>query len=236
MKRVLQEILKRKKRYAQLPFFDFLRDSRLTARQRISFYPGMAHFIMAFGDLNSLILRREAHGDPWQEMVNAHTHEDDRHWAWYLEDYQKLGFDRSLTTSQQLKNQFSKNTVANRQLMYGLVALTQSCDSVGRLAIIEAIEETGQVLFSLILPIALELEKDTQQELRYCGLHHFQLETGHSMNGDHLKLSQIELDDTQFAQAQTNVKTVFELFTAWTDELLIFARRQTWQAAHIGAV
>ncbi len=55
----------------------------------------MAPFILAFSDLNRFVLRDEPSNDPHQRLVNEHTHEDDHHWPWYLEDLTKLGFDRS---------------------------------------------------------------------------------------------------------------------------------------------
>jgi hypothetical protein len=225
MKRILVEILKEKKQYATLPFFSFLRDERLTPRQRIAFYPHMAYFILAFGDLNALVLRRDSDGDPLQDLVNAHTREDDHHWAWYLEDYRKLGFDRLVSSEKLLKQLFSRATVANRQLMYSLTGLIANAESVQRLVIIEAIEETGQVLFSLLLPIANALEEEIGQELRYIGKHHFELETGHAMNGDHRQLAEIELTTPQFETARLHVRAVFSSFARWTQELLESTQR-----------
>ena len=93
MKQVLQHILRHKREYAERPFFRFLRDDALTPRARLAFFPCMAPFIMAFGDLNRHVLRDEESDDPWQRILNAHSREDDHHWPWYLEDYAKLGFD-----------------------------------------------------------------------------------------------------------------------------------------------
>jgi hypothetical protein len=67
----------------------------------------------------------------------------------------------------------------NRLLMYRLATLTDGASGVERIAIIEAIEETGNVLFSEILPLARTLEARLGVELRYCGDHHFNLESGH---------------------------------------------------------
>ena len=52
MSAVLSKIFILKRDYAKLPFFEFLRDERIDAADRIAFYPGMAHFILSFGDLN----------------------------------------------------------------------------------------------------------------------------------------------------------------------------------------
>ncbi len=49
-------------------------------------------------------------------------------------------------------------------------------------AIIEAIEETGNVLFALTADLASRIEHDEHITLRYLGHFHFDLETGHAMN------------------------------------------------------
>ena len=73
MKPVLQHIFRLKRDYARLPFFDFLRDEALSTRERLAFFPSMASFIMAFGDLNRLVLREEPTDDTYLEMINDHT-------------------------------------------------------------------------------------------------------------------------------------------------------------------
>jgi hypothetical protein len=56
-----------------------------------------------------------------------------------------------------------------------------------RLAIIEAIEETGNILFELIGELAQQIEIEIEMgiELRYCGEFHFSKESGHAMTKDH---------------------------------------------------
>ena len=62
MKQVLDAIKRRKEKFAALPLFVFMRDESLTPEQRLIFYPGMAHFIMSFADLNKYVLREEQTG------------------------------------------------------------------------------------------------------------------------------------------------------------------------------
>lgn len=228
MKHVLISILKKKKKYADLPFFYFLSNEDFSPRQRIAFYPGMAYFILAFGDLNKYVMRKtpepgETIVDVYQEMVNAHTLEDDHHWPWYLEDYTKLGFDKLMPMTELLAQLFSDEAQANRRLMYKLTQMIGTSDNLQRLAIIEAIEETGTVLFSLLNKIAKPLEQEIGEQLRYCGDHHFHLETGHAMNGEHAILAGIEMTPAQIDTAEENVAAVFSAFSDWTDELLKYA-------------
>lgn len=95
MSAILKRIFELKRSYAKLPFFEFLRDETIDAADRIAFYPGMAHLILSFGDLNKYVLRKEPTTDEYQARINTHTYEDDHHWRWYLEDFKKLGFDRA---------------------------------------------------------------------------------------------------------------------------------------------
>ncbi len=44
--------MEKKREYGQLPLFEFMRNHDISARHRLSFYPCMAFFILAFGDLN----------------------------------------------------------------------------------------------------------------------------------------------------------------------------------------
>jgi hypothetical protein len=102
--------------------------------------------------------------------------------------------------------------------------LIWGAEPVVRLAIIEAIEGTGHVLFQLTSNIAAELREETGVELRYCGEFHFNRESGHAMNNDLADLAEISLDVQQRRDALQRVDLVFYWFTAWTHELLAFAK------------
>jgi hypothetical protein len=224
MKATLRQILNLKKQYSHLPFFDFLRDETLSARQRLEFYPCMAPFIMSFGDLNRYVIRQQPTSDPYQVMVNEHSIEDDHHWPWYLEDFIKLGFEREeISPTKYLQFFYSERTAANRLLSYKLAHLIYSSSSIVRLAIIEAIEETGNVLFELIGKLAKRIEQEMGIELRYCGEFHFSKESGHAMTKDHAIMAEIEMDKQTRAEAIEKVNLVFAWFTEWTEELLAYA-------------
>jgi hypothetical protein len=220
---VLQHILRRKRAYAQLPFFDFLRDESRSVEDRLAFYPCMAPFIMSFGDLNRHVLRIEPSSDSHQQMLNAHSHEDDHHWPWYLEDFGKLGHDGPATPSDTLRFLFSDATARNRLLSHRLAHLIWGATPAVRLAVVEAIEETGNVLFALTTRLAQAHTEHTGVELRYLGEFHFRLESGHAMNNDHAELAAISLDDASRRDAIARADQVFEWFGGWTDELLAYA-------------
>lgn len=230
MRTVMREIFQAKKHYATLPLFEFMREEALTPRQRLGFFPCMAPFILAFGDLNKYVMRDERSTDPHQRLVNAHTYEDDHHWPWYLEDMTALGYDQQVTTTALLRSMYSDETKVNRMLMTRLAHLLYDATPVQRLAIIEAIEETGNVLFALTADLAARIEASEQITLRYLGAFHFNLETGHAMNGaDHRELAAIELDQPQRSRSLEQVRLVFDYFEEWTNELLAYATRQLAQ-------
>jgi hypothetical protein len=145
MREVLAAITERKRAFARLPFFAFLQDESLEPEQRLAFYPCMAHWIMSFADLNKYFLRAEPTTDEYQQRVNAFSHEDDDHWRLYLEDFQKLGFDKLYTGTDWLNFLWGEETRANRMLSYRIASLILQAGSVERLAIIEAMEEAANV-------------------------------------------------------------------------------------------
>lgn len=218
MKSVLAHIMRKKRSYATLPLFDRLRDESLPAPARLGFMPGLAFFIMAFGDLNRYVLRRLPAADVHQERVNEHTLEDDHHWPWFLEDLEKLGWNRLTTTCNALRNLWSEDTHRSRVLMYDLCAILAGCNSVERLAVIEAIEETGNVLFALTAKIADAIQAQTGIELRYMGAFHFALESGHMQNSEHAELARIPLSEDARGRCLMLVDRTFAAFAAWTHE------------------
>ena len=224
MKQVLRHIFSKKRVYNELPLFKWMRDERLSARERLSFYPCMAPFILSFGDLNKFVLRDERPGDLFQDMVNGHTLEDDHHWPWYLEDFRKLGFDAEMSGTEWMNFLWGEETQQNRVLMARLTGLIEGTSGIERLTIIEAIEETGNVLFSTMLPLAEAVGKEIGEQLRYCGTFHFELESGHAVGADHKALANIELSDADRAHHIQMVDEVYSAFEGWTHELLRYAK------------
>jgi hypothetical protein len=223
MRDVMRHIFEKKRVYARLPLFEWMRDERLEARERLAFYPCMAPFILSFGDLNKFVLRQPHQGDPFQEMVNVHTLEDDHHWPWYLEDFSKLGFDAALPGTEWMRFLWSDETKENRVLMARLTGLIHGTTSLERLVIIEAIEETGNVLFGTMLPLAETLEQELGVQLRYCGPFHFNRESGHTFGADHKELAHVALTEKERARHRLLVDSVYSAFEAWTHELLRYA-------------
>ncbi|VWC84757.1 hypothetical protein BLA39750_01449 [Burkholderia lata] len=218
MEAVLAHVRQNRKDYESLPLFDRLRNDRLPPLARLEFMRGFMFFVMAFGDLNRYVLRAEPPADAHQARVNAHTREDDHHWPWFLEDVETLGWNDTTTVTDALRMLWSEQTYRSRLLMYELCAIVAEADGVERLAVIEAIEETGNVLFALTTRVAAQVHVQTGRELRYLGAFHFALESGHLQNGEHAERLPIALGDDRRAHCITLVDRVFRAFAAWTHE------------------
>ena len=210
--------------YDALPFFQFLRNEEFEPLERLQFSKCMAPFIMGFKDLNRDFLRVETHLNPVQAIVNKHTYEDDHHWPWFLEDLEKLGFNDGTSFTQNLAFLWGPETHASRSLTYQLAGMASLAEPIVKLAMVEAIEATGEVLFRCLLPIATQLEQVLNTELRYFGHHHFQRETGHAVNQNgSVCIHAIALSSTQGQKAKATIDRVFELFENWTQELLSYS-------------
>lgn len=219
MKHVLKHIMRQKREFARAELFARLKDERLTPRERLAFIPAMAHFIMSFGDLNRYVLR---YTDPQNELeraVNTHTIEDEAHWQWYLEDLALLGLDRASSKTEVLRQLWSDESQASRKLSYRLIQLCKDTDAAERLALIEVMEETGNVMFSALAPIARTLAADEGIRLPFCGDHHLTMETGHSIGSDHRLLADIELDDDARTRILGLVDQAFVAFSEFIEEL-----------------
>lgn len=221
MQEVMKAIFRAKEAYATLPFFHFLRDSSLSERERLQFYPCMAPFVMDFDDLIKNMLREERSAEGRQDLVNCHAFEDGRHLRWYLEDLVQLGFDAPASTCEVISFLCSAETRVNRTLSKRLAHLWYGVSSPERLVMIKAIEEAGNVLFALTAGLARRIEAEEGITLRYLGDFHFRLETDHAGNGrDHRELV---LDEAQRKRCLEVVARVFLYFEEWTQELLDFA-------------
>ncbi|MGQ0591907.1 MAG: hypothetical protein ACT4QB_04445, partial [Gammaproteobacteria bacterium] len=73
----MKAIFEAKRTYATLPLFELIRDDSMSPIDRLAFYPCMAPFILAFGDLNKYVIRDGTSTDPYQQLVNTHSYEDD---------------------------------------------------------------------------------------------------------------------------------------------------------------
>jgi len=225
MKAVMRELAQAKRHYSGLPLFEFLRTGSIPARDRLAFYPCMAPFILAFSDLNRFVLRDAASDDPYQKLINELTYEDDHHWPCYLDDFAKLGFDRGAHVSQVLRSYMKDDARESRMLGMRLAQLLQGTTPAEKFVLVEAIEETGNVLFGLTAQIAAQLQAAGGPVLRYFGRFHFPRQPGDGVRGyDRSVFEAITLTSLERVRCLDLSFRVFDLFADWSAELLAYAK------------
>ncbi len=225
MQRVMQRIDERSARLAEGPLFAFLGDTRIDPRRRLSFAPSVAHFVMTFADLYALVLPEEPAGDEYQRLVNAHTREDESHWRWFLADLAKLDSDPAWPLSQALRFLWSEGTRQTRLLSYHMCRLGFRADSLRKLVLVHCIEAAGKVTVSRVAAVGAEFTKLTDQKLLYFGEHHSRTESAHTLENEdiHRSIVDISLSPERAAELSSMVDESFDLFEAFTREMLAFA-------------
>ncbi|WP_414624885.1 hypothetical protein [Calothrix sp. CCY 0018] len=231
MKEVLAHIEKKKQEFAKLDFFEFLADESIAPMERLGWAPCAAYFAMMFKDLNTYILRKEPADSPIQEMINRHSYEDGRHWNWYIKDLKEMGFDESLQFSDALKFLWGEETKKTRELCYKLSSLCLfEQDLLIKLVVIEAIEATGVIALPLLANLGNKLQELTKKRYSYFSSSHAKVETGHIIGGleyDETEkfLNNIELTPEQRQKAIEAIEIVFDSYSEFTDEMLIYAKK-----------
>lgn len=230
MKEILALIENKKHYFSESPLFAFMKDARIDANKKLIFAPCMSHFIMSFSDLNKYVLRLENTDNPVQKIVNQYTFEDDNHWPWFLADLNQLEFNETNSFTNFLAFIWSEETRITRQISYLVAGYALNAEPEIKLVIIEVLEATADVFFSVSRDIAWELENSTHnKELLFFGNLHLHEEVGHTMSSEdsqHL-IVEIELTPSQKTYAVEVVEKIFEIFTEWTYELLEYALAHT---------
>lgn len=234
MQNVLATIADRALTLRHHPFLNWLRDTSLPAKHRLTTWlPNAAPFVFGFMDLNAEVLRFptvDAAQDPRKAAINAHLAEDAMHWPWYLHDLQQLGVDRVQPFSASLRQLWGPDTVAQRRAMYRLCALAAQADTPElRYVLIAALEAVAHQLFRTVLDVAREYEAETAATLLYLGPKHFEREPGHlthqSDEADAL-LRDVEFDAATAARATQLAMAVCDVIEARWLEFFTVARAQ----------
>lgn len=233
MKEVLELIEQKRQEYAQLPLMKFLVDESIDPLERLSWAPCFAPFAMTFKDVNAYVFRKEPADSPLQEMINKHSYEDGRHWRWYLNDLEKLGFDESLNFTDALRFIWGEETQKTRYFCYDLLGLCVfEKDPIIKLAVIESIEVTGSVTLSLLVNIGAEIQQKTNHKLNYFSASHYAVETGHIQSGSSYEetdefLKSIKLTQQQTVKACNAVEVVFNSFSECMNEMMRYVENHS---------
>lgn len=227
MRRVLEHLQRAKAAFEDAPLFGYLRDASIAPDERLAFAPAVAHFVMSFADLYSLVLRQEPPTDRFQTLVNAHAREDGDHWRWYLADLVKMGHDPTMRFTDALRLLFSKETARTRMLTYRICRLVADADSVRKLVLVHCIEATGSVTVNHVSAVGRELAARLDTSLVYFGPHHFTTEAGHTLEDDsvHHEIEDITLSDAKVEELKAVVDESFAAFRDFVDEMAELSRR-----------
>lgn len=226
MRKILATIEQKKKEFAQLPLFEYMRDKSIDPLQRLAFAPCAAPFVMSFGELNRNVLRDEPATDKIQAIINKHTYEDAHHWQWFLEDLEKLGLNQSLNLNDALKFLWSEETRISRRVAHELYRQSFQATPIQKLVVMQAAEATGGVALTNSTQVICELNPIRQNEYRYFGKGHLIVDSEHTCNSSEVKqlLESIQLTDSEQKECLEIVENVFAVFTELTHELLAYAK------------
>jgi hypothetical protein len=207
--------------YAKHPLFVFLGDASIAPRNRLAFMPSLAHFVMTFADLYSIVLREEPARDRFQELVNAHAEEDSGHWKWYLADLANLSLDPVARYSDFLRSVWSDETVKIRTLSYHMCRLALGATPIKKLIVAQCIEAAGRLSLEAVAPVGAEVGKALGRNLVYFGQHHVDTESDHTLEEENVQswLNEVTLDPGLQSELCEVIDDAFECLTEFADEV-----------------
>jgi hypothetical protein len=229
MRTLLEYIDQKTLDYEQLALFEFMRDSKLSVKERLAFVPCLAHFVMTFADIYALVLREEPAKDRYQEIVNSHTYEDGGHWKWFLADLTAFGHDPCVPFSDALRFVWGEHATQNRMLSYRICRMGLGANSLQKLVLVHCIEATGKVSLTTVAPLGRSFASELGRKAVYFGPLHIDTERDHTLEEAEVRrsLEAQVLDPHVRAELMLIVDQTFAAFTSFSDELLRFARQPT---------
>lgn len=236
MQAVLQLIQQKQQEFAQLPLFKFLDDSNVDPKQKLTFAPYFAFFVMSYAEMNKHILRVEPTNDEIQALINNHTYEEESHWTWFIEDLKQLEFDNLLCFSDAIQFLWGEGTKTQRQVIYKLFRLAFQASPLEKLVLTEAIEATADIFLEATRSAANELREITHKKYRYFGEIHVIADASHAMYSQevHTFIANIQLTEAEQRNLFKLVEQVYDIFTELMDDLLLRAQLQKFKQIEHG--
>ena len=228
MKSILALAAARKKRLAAHPFFAWMRQAPVPLGSRLDMAPIMANFVMNFRDMNLWFIRFDAVSNPFEQIINGNTDEDETHSRLFIEDWRKLQLDEKLRwrASDTLWWLFlAPETEPFRAYAFDFARMTvvDRGDPLLRFAHSEAGEACGNAFFSAVSPLATELRRQTQIDYRYFGDYHLQRERGHVIASEGL-FDRQQLDPQRREKGLALANAMFDIFFGMHDCFHDYAR------------
>ena len=233
MKAILRLIQEKRREFEKLPFFKFVQDETISPEERLIFYPCIAAFALNFRDLNRYDYRDDKSSDYYQKIINIHTQEDARHWEWFLNDLELLGFDITMSFSEVLRFVWSDELLYTRRICHNIAILSHDLEPVMKMVVIEAMETAGLVIFRALAKPGEDIAKSTHQKYMYVADSHVEVETGHAVGTKNIVtiLEQTELSKEQREQATEMVNQVFKWSTNLIEEFERYIKTQRGKKA-----
>lgn len=221
------------------PLMSFLTDEHLNPRQRLFIAPCMAHFAMSLSDINRYLYRDDRPADPFQAALNEHSLEDERHSAWFLSDYKRMGFDEQVSFAEAMRFLWGRDTIGVRRTTYELSACLGGASPLEKYAIRETINTHARILFTATAQAAASLSRVTGEQYMFFGEEHLASTSGLSPSPK-LKtllaeINGIVLRDEEREKAQTLVLRIVGVLQRFDEDLWLYASHHACgQAAQVG--
>lgn len=222
MEELFTLIKEKQKNFAQVPFFEYLRDTTINPNERMAFAPCFTFFVMSFGELCRHVLRDEPTTDPIQALVNHHTYEDEDHWIWFLEDLKKLGYDESIKFTESLRFLWSDETKVQRDFVRWMFREAELASAFHRVILLEVMETTADVFLEVTQVLASELQILDGRDCRYFGDTHLIVDSSHTMYTDESRnfLKNLVITPEEHEEAIRIINQGFEMFSVLMSDLL----------------
>jgi hypothetical protein len=250
MDRIIAHIAQKEAEFAKLPLLAYARDEDIDAFDKFNWIPTIIPFALGFYQINTRHLRIEPADSEIQALINKLTYEDERHWLWFFEDLQKLGFNaHPAGLVDHVKFLWGEHAIAAHQLCAGLIGMLAENrqDPIIRFLVSECIESTGRLTLAPLCAPALELEKRMGLKLPYFGPFHVMVELGYrritpekieqfvadviAQRPLHVEelpecVRNAELDPEREARALAVVDEVFRLFSEMLNSAIRYAQQR----------
>jgi len=227
MNELIKKLQERKNNLDQSEFCDFLKNTDIPAKQRLSFAPSMFYFVLGFRDMLTA-LTDESDTSEYQKIVNVHCVEDSTHWYWYLRDLKhlsKLNYVQYDGLVEEAHIIWAPENWHIRNVVYEVM---HSCKSVKspflRLVIIQVLEATFGAFNGGMSQLIGEL--DLYDDLNYYGKQHMCAEEDHSfddwldLDPNDTKWKDLKISNEEREQGLAIIDRLFDAFENMFDTWL----------------
>lgn len=158
MQQVLEHLRERQQTFARSSFVGFLRDTRLSPQERLSFLPCLAPLVLGLADLNRTMMGEEP------ELVPENPQES-AHWAAYLSDLQMLGLSSTSDLNGMLRLLWGAEGSFTRKTLFELIDVAANASPVRMQILMRVLHAAGSMGLGALEHVARTFEARTGKEL-----------------------------------------------------------------------